>query len=334
MIPIAMTNLDAVANHQLQEQLEQLINAMARREWERMRLLLTAHPNLVHAWDEKERDFPLILATLWEERAAVRILLDSGADINVKGEAGKTPLHRASQSHLVEMMALLLERRADVEARDHRGRTPLELANSVHSGSREAIQCTRMLLQHGADANITDGDGKRPLHLVQKGVRSAIVLLAFGADPNGRDHSGRTPLHEAAQWSAMLVSLLIKHGADVHARDADGQTPLFNAVWHWASSGEEVRRLLAAGADPRVRDYYQQTPLHSAAARHCVEGARELITAGADINARDIDGKTPLYRARRGPFIVDDPDYRPGTRGFRLGRSEIVTFLKGLGGQG
>ena len=69
-----------------------------------------------------------------------------------------------------------------------------------------------------------------PLHWVaQRGLTRGIsCLLEHGADPNVTDDNGRTPMHIIAQKGVgkNQIQLLMEHGGDVHARDADGKTPL------------------------------------------------------------------------------------------------------------
>jgi ankyrin repeat protein len=324
-----MTPLDPAENHRLQEALDRFLYPLSLQDVDTMAKVVAEEPLVVHTWKESSKNTPLRLATLWSYPIAARFLLEHGVDVNAPGEAGRTPLHEATRGHRLEMISLLLEYGADVESRDESRRTPLHWVNE--SSGREALTCLRLLLKHGADPNAADGDGQRPLHHVKGEVRPAIALLNAGADPCGRDRSGRTPLHEAAHWFTPLSALLLRRGADPNARDADGQSPLYDAVWNWGVHAEDVQRLLDAGADPNLRDFRLQTPLHMAAARHCIEGARVLVAAGAALDACDDEGRKPLYRAQRGPYVVDDCDYVPGSREFKIGRAEMVNYLKSLG---
>ena len=87
---------------------------------------------------------------------AVKVLLDSGADINAVNEADFTALHGAAFRGLNEVVQLLVENGADINARDFRGRTPFRLAE----GSKQSFQFqtwpeTAALLETlGADAQL------------------------------------------------------------------------------------------------------------------------------------------------------------------------------------
>jgi len=68
--------------------------------------------------------------------AAVKVLLDAGADINAVNEADFTPLHGAAYRGLNEIVQILVDRGANIDARDFRGRTPYRLAE----GSKQSFQ--------------------------------------------------------------------------------------------------------------------------------------------------------------------------------------------------
>ena len=86
--------------------------------------------------------------------AIVQLLINHGADVNSRDNAGSTPLHHSScrQKSLsttvygtTECAHLLLKHGADIDAKDNEGRTPLQLA--FDHGRDEMA---RLLLEHGA----------------------------------------------------------------------------------------------------------------------------------------------------------------------------------------
>ena len=68
--------------------------------------------------------------------AAVRILLEAGADINAVNEADFSALHGAAFRGLDEVVTYLVEQGADIDARDFKGRTAYRLAE----GSKQSFQ--------------------------------------------------------------------------------------------------------------------------------------------------------------------------------------------------
>jgi len=92
---------------------------------EASRLLLErgADPNALST-NEAVRVPPLGTAAFVRSVPLARLLLDSGADVNGRGEGGFTALHSAAQNGDEELAELLLERRADPSLETDDGKRP------------------------------------------------------------------------------------------------------------------------------------------------------------------------------------------------------------------
>ena len=92
----------------------------------------------------------LALAASECHTAAVKVLIAAGLKAN--GEAGALPpLIAAAAENCAETVAMLLDHAADVNAKDSDGRTAL--IRSTQAGNTEVV---RVLLQHGADMDVAD----------------------------------------------------------------------------------------------------------------------------------------------------------------------------------
>lgn len=91
---------------------------------------------------------PLILATLNNHCKSMKLLIDSGANIEAKGKSGRTPLMHAADNQNIEPAKLLIQYGANLEIRDNWSFTTLMLAALRNDGST-----IRVLLKAGADVN-------------------------------------------------------------------------------------------------------------------------------------------------------------------------------------
>jgi len=132
------------------------------------------------------------VAACYGKSKILRLLLDSGANPNLKGRGGQTPLHFSTRNKRPICVDTLLENAANPNVADSKGRTPLHCA--AFSGSCETI--VPLILGGAKIDQPSESEGMTPLHFAAlKGRRLVLnILLDQGADPTQKDKNGKTPL--------------------------------------------------------------------------------------------------------------------------------------------
>ncbi|MDH4241493.1 MAG: ankyrin repeat domain-containing protein [Phycisphaerae bacterium] len=156
------------------------------------------------------RDTLLIEAAANGHLDVVKLIIENGADVNLKGEAWYGPLHAAAAKGHIEVVKILLENGADVKI-FHQNKPLNYAAMNGH------IEVAEILLAHGADINAKGTDEAAPLHTAVSNNQLAMVkwLLSKGANVNPIAAYGCTPLHSAARSNNVEIGkILLEHGAD------------------------------------------------------------------------------------------------------------------------
>ena len=234
-------------------------------------------------------DLPLIQAVRNQNAAAVRALVEVGADVNVRQLDGATALHWAVHWEDRDTTALLISAGANVDTANDLGVTPLLMAcTSVNAALVET------LLEAGANPRDALLSGETALMLASRAgtVQAVVALLASGADVNATEGTrGQSALMWAvANTRPDVTKVLLDHGADINAR-SQIRTLVFsmggNRSAGGASSGIVLTEVPQGGS----------TPLLFAARSGDLESAKLLVAAGADVHDAAADGTTVLIMA-------------------------------------
>ncbi len=136
------------------------------------------------------------------------------------------------------------------------------LMSALYDGDTEQVKT--LLTEEGHDPSALDpGYNSTPLlTAVNLGDLEAVeLLLEAGADPNISDADGFTPLMGAATYNHVeMISLLKEAGADVNVKE---KTMGWTALMYAASNGHEetTKLLLELGADKTITDLDNKTAL-------------------------------------------------------------------------
>jgi ankyrin repeat protein len=261
-----------------------------------------------------------------------KLLKEEPKAANLKGPDGSTPLMYAVLYGDVDAVRLLLDSKADPNVRNEAGATALLWAV-------DDLEKTRMLLEAKADPNVRSDDGRTPLlsAITRVGCGDVVkLLLEYKANPSATAHSYRgptTPLRQAADFGDdALVKILIESGADLKGTAMFAVISALNAnspacVDHFIKSVDPramkgallflvpprgspngfgnatlIKKAIAQGADVNAKDEVGCTVLMLAAGSEAFspETIKLLIDEKADVNVKSANGETALDYAKRG----------------------------------
>lgn len=119
----------------------------------------------------------LHLASYYGAEETARWLIENGADVSAMTEnfLENMPIHAAAAGRHIEICALLIEHGADVNVRQHGGFTPLH--TPAQHGERAMVE---LFLEHGADPSAKADDGKTPADIAsgQGNIEIAALIRA------------------------------------------------------------------------------------------------------------------------------------------------------------
>jgi ankyrin repeat protein len=264
------------------------------------------------------------------------LLLDAGAQLEAKGDDGRTAVAVAALNGRVDAVKLLLVRGANPNAADAVGQSPL-----MGAALTKHTACVRELLPV-SDLSIANRQGGNAFHTcIATGNMECFELLlplmsdvdvrtvqGVSADGSPDPHNNSTPLHLACSFGQHdMVKALLRRGALRTARDSDQRTPLHDAAQCGHLSC--VSTLLGKPGDYQLTpdevnatDMDGLTPLHFAACHGHANICGALIKAGARLDAVSSTGHTPLMVAQHEhpsrTALIDllagrGPEHPPGT---------------------
>jgi ankyrin repeat protein/beta-lactamase regulating signal transducer with metallopeptidase domain len=266
-------------------------------------LLEFADPNLVTPLGET----PLTLACYTNEIDVAQVLLDAGANPNLRNSSGLAAVHLLARARCkgdTPSPALdpTFRRRllGDIQM------TPC-LAAAL--GDNETL--AKMLAEVPATANQIDpnlGVCDTPLNaaIASGNYLGSFMLLDAGADPNLVGPSGWRPFLRACSRNSSweLMDALVRRGANVNGSNLIRGTPL-NVACSFCSV-EPIRYLvLTARVNVNKPDDEGETPLEILAGRltrkkpEVAEIIKFVVTAGASTSVRDSAGVLPIAIAAK-----------------------------------
>ncbi|KAH8805995.1 ankyrin repeat-containing domain protein [Xylogone sp. PMI_703] len=254
---------------------------------------------------EQDELVPIFRAISNEE--LVKLLLEHGAETDVRSPFGKTPLMAAAETSNAAIVKLLLSYDAGVDLEMAHNKGDMyggwtALAYGIEGGNEEIV---RLLAEAGADVNHRLEDASTLTHRAVN--RSTIrKLMEFRPDVNIADADDNMPLHLVRAWTPLEHAQLLVHaGATLDYQNKEGYTPLGIALYN--RNDEIASYLIERRANVNIASQTFGAPLHLACQHSNVEMVQKLVDAGADVDLAVLGAPgTPLQATMLRPYDAGD----------------------------
>ena len=243
---------------------------------------------------------PIIIAINLNNIDAIRLLIESGADINKASSAQfHTPIIFAIEQENTEIIKLLINEGANLyfERLDNKNVLEYAVYNFLKSQNHN-FDIIKTLIEANLNINQKFFNSKSTL-LIKMAEFDNQEYLSYlinkGASVNEKNKDGYSSLMIAGQYKNLKnVSLLLKNGANVNEQNNLGDTTLHLALNEYKNDFLQekiIKSLIENGSDVNIQNNSGVSPLMLALKNNLISCAMLLYEAGAKIDLKDKNGK-------------------------------------------
>ncbi len=164
----------------------------------------------------------------------VQLLLSRGADVNLAGNQGRTPMMGAARNaKTLDILKILIKKGANIQAVDDHGVSVFDNAVIGVVSRQTSMESLKFLVNQGLNVNKSTLKGKTTGYTAlmmaarSNHIELAKYLISKGANVNANAEQGDTPLSIAMEEKhKKMIALLKKHGATAVIKEKSKQEKL------------------------------------------------------------------------------------------------------------
>jgi ankyrin repeat protein len=271
---------------------EDFLNTVAKGKVQVIKELLDqgADINFVN----KDRLNALQIAVVNNNFTVLNLLLESNINLEHQDKEGRTALEYLAKPNLINNLRKALQGNVNLKQKN---RQLLSIGGVCIV--EKNIACLESLLNQNFPVNSKEGYLQLPilqLAFINNMDRIVRLLLEKGANPNLTDNRGNTFYHLLAEKGDTKTLSLIENPY-LDQKNDDGDTPLYISLSKQNFSF--ALTLLNLNASPTIANLQGITPYHLAASMPNKEVLKKIIPKIIDINDLDLKNDSPLIYAIR-----------------------------------
>lgn len=218
-------------------------------------LLIEKGANVLTEKTPKGANPLLLIIPNLQDFTMVEYFTKKGLSMNDTDNNGNGVFNYVAQKDNRKMLALLIKKGVPYKNTNKNGGNAMLFATKGSRKGYNSLEYFKYLEGLGITPNITNNDGKTPLHNLSYGNKDLPTLQYFiekGVDVNQADNKGNTPLLNAARRNSIeVIKLFVKSTKNINHTNKDGHSALTFAL---RNNLEAASFLIENGADVHIND--------------------------------------------------------------------------------